>query len=181
MQQSEAHQELREIFAARVHDSFGGARYCLGRARTARKDGDHDDLRKWMWCVGVLRTAAARWRRRAAKLTPMLVCLVWCSLGGGCALQPVQVTDSLIVPPALIRPVCGKWHFDKAPEDAHWDGHAVFVWDSDGTRIIAIDCSLLSVSADFVPLFARFDIDDAAARNLREFLSANGIAVNWAP
>jgi hypothetical protein len=132
-----------------------------------------------MWCVRVLRMAAAQWRKRAEKLTPVLVCIAL--LLHGCAQRPMWVTDSLTVPPDLVRSVCGKWHFDKAPADAHWDGFAVFVWASDDERIVAIDCSLTSVSADFAPLYARVDIDDDDARNLRQFLTANGIEVNWAP
>lgn len=37
--------------------------------------------------VRVLRKAAACWRRRAEKLTPMLICLMWCCVSG-CAKVP---------------------------------------------------------------------------------------------
>ena len=37
--------------------------------------------------VRVLRKAAARWRRRTEKLTPMLICLMWCCFSG-CAKVP---------------------------------------------------------------------------------------------
>jgi hypothetical protein len=180
MQQPEAFQrELRATYAAIVAESFDRARHCLTNARIARQDGHGDSLREMLRCVQVLRMAAAEWRKRVRHIAPVLVCLV--GFLHGCAHRPVWVTDSLTVPPDLIRPVCDKWHFDKAPADAHWDGYAVFVWAADESRIVAIDCSLTSVSADFAPLFARFDIDDDAARNLRQFLTANGIEVNWAP
>ena len=78
-----------------------------------------------MWCARVLRMAAAEWRERATNLSPALVCLAL--FLHGCAHRPVWATNSLTVPPNLIQPVCGKWHFDKAPSDAHWDGYSVSV------------------------------------------------------
>jgi hypothetical protein len=169
-------QELREIFRSRVNERFMDARICLMRARVAHQGGDHAELRKWMRSVRVFRTAAARWRRRAEKLAPMLVCLV-CFLHG-CSIPPVRVTDSLTVPPAAIRPVCDKLSFNHAPRDAHWSGYAELVWDSDGGRVVAIDCGLMSVSADWAPLSERFSIQCEDARDLREFLTANGIEFN---
>jgi hypothetical protein len=83
------HQELREIFRSRVDESFMDARICLARARVARQEGAQDDYTRWMWCVRTLRRAAARWRRRAQKLAPVLVCLVWCCFSG-CAKAPLS-------------------------------------------------------------------------------------------
>ena len=172
-------QELREIFRSRVNERFMDARICLMQARVAHQGGDHAELRKWMHSVRVFRTAAARWRRRAEKLAPMLVCLV--GFLHGCAHQPIRVTDSLTVPPALVRPVCNQWHYHEAPSDAHWDGRAMFVWDANEGVVVAIDCSLTSLSEDFSTLYVRFDIRADDARDLRQFLTANGIEVNWTP
>jgi hypothetical protein len=177
---SEIRRELQRIYRARVPDRFSNARHCLTYARMARRDGDSVGFKEWIWCARVLRMAAARWRKRAEKLAPMLVCLVG-FLHGCCAYQPVKVTDSLTAAPALVRPVCDRLGFNHAPRDAHWSGRAFLVWASDGDRVIAIDCDLLSVSADFAPLSERFDIQADDAKNLREFLTANGIAVNWGP
>ncbi len=47
-----------------------------------RRDGDSVGFREWIWCARVLRMAAARWRKRAEKLAPVLACLVWCCVSG---------------------------------------------------------------------------------------------------
>ena len=71
MQQSETYnQELRAIFATRARESFASARRCLAAARMARRGGDPLRARKWLWCVKVLRVAAAGWRDRAQGIAP---------------------------------------------------------------------------------------------------------------
>ena len=87
-QQRDDHQELRAIFRSRVPGSFASARQCLAFARLARRDGDSVKLRKWMWCVRVLRMAAAEWRKRAETLTPVLVCIAM--LLQGCGKAPAH-------------------------------------------------------------------------------------------
>lgn len=83
----QARQELHAIFLSRVPDRFARARSCLACARIARQDGDSAAIVMWLRNVQVLRTAAARWRRRAEKLAPVLICLVWC-ITSGCAKEP---------------------------------------------------------------------------------------------
>lgn len=113
----------------------------------------------------------------ARKLAPILVvCLL-----SGCAYQPIRVTESLTAPPDLIRPVCFRWEYGELPRDAHFNGHASLIWSADMSRVVAVECDLTSLSQDFSTVFTRVDIRDDEARNLREFLSANGIDVNWAP
>jgi hypothetical protein len=83
MQQSEAfHQELRAAYAAIVADSFARARHCLSLARLAQQAGDCAEVRRWIWCVRVLRIAAGEWRKRAQRIAPVVVCLLLCL---GCA------------------------------------------------------------------------------------------------
>ena len=85
MQQPDPHEELRAIFYARIRDSFAIAHRCLTYARIARQRGDQATLSKWLLSTRVLRTAAARWRKRAQRLAPVVVvvlCLLWCL---GCA------------------------------------------------------------------------------------------------
>ena len=86
MQQSEAfHRQLRASYAAIVADSFARARHCLGLARQARQSGDCAEVRRWMWCVRVLRVAAAEWRKRAQRIAPViLACVISFA---GCARQ----------------------------------------------------------------------------------------------
>ncbi len=86
--QPQPNDELRAIFRARVPDSFEHARYCLTLARAAHQAGDLAELRKWMWCVKAFRVAAAGWRKRAEKLTPVLLCFAL--LLHGCAKAPAH-------------------------------------------------------------------------------------------
>lgn len=90
MEQSEAHRELREIFHSRVSASFEQARRWLQYARCARGAGHREDLAEFLDGVRVYRSAAARWRRRAASVAPLLVCLIACL--GGCAKTPTELT-----------------------------------------------------------------------------------------
>jgi hypothetical protein len=84
----DGHQELREIFRSRVGGSFARARICAAYARTAREAGAAEEVGKWVERIRVLRVAAARWRRRAQNIAPILVCFVWCL--GGCGKAPTQ-------------------------------------------------------------------------------------------
>ena len=101
----QAYRELREIYRSRVHERLRQARNCLARACVARQDGDSAGVLRWLTNAKVLRTAAARWRKRAEKLAPMLVCLVWCCLSG-CAKAPAldvpsrEVTANFEVQPS---------------------------------------------------------------------------------
>jgi hypothetical protein len=79
--------ELHTIFRSRVGDRFSHARRCLAYARQARQDGDSAEAQRWLYFVGVMRTAAARWRRRAQSVLPTLGCFVW--LLHGCAKAPL--------------------------------------------------------------------------------------------
>lgn len=89
MQQSEAfHRELRATYAAIVTELFDRARYSLTLAHAAQQAGDCAEVRKWMWSVRALRMAAAEWRKRAQRVAPMLMCLLWCLVG--CAKAPPQ-------------------------------------------------------------------------------------------
>jgi hypothetical protein len=93
MQQSEAFQrQLRAHYATIVDDTFTRARHCLTLARAAHQAGDCAEVRKWMWCVRVLRMAAAEWRNRAQSIAMVLVCLA--SLLHGCAKAPARVIPS---------------------------------------------------------------------------------------
>jgi hypothetical protein len=83
----EAHHELRDVFRSRVSQSFCWARICFHYARTARSDDAHRELALWVERARVLRRAAARWRRRAATLAPVLVCLLSFGLSG-CGREP---------------------------------------------------------------------------------------------
>lgn len=99
MQQSDPHEELRAIFHARVRDSFAIAHRCLTYARIARQRGDQASLRKWLLSTRVLRTAAAKWRRRAQRIAPLVVCFFWCLVG--CAKSPArEVTVDFNVQPS---------------------------------------------------------------------------------
>jgi hypothetical protein len=87
MQQSEAfEQQLRAHYAAIVAESFDSARHCLSLARAAHQAGNCAQVRKWLWSVRVLRMAAAEWRNRAQRITPVMLCIVWCLVG--CAKAP---------------------------------------------------------------------------------------------
>jgi hypothetical protein len=89
MQQSEVfQQQLQATYTSIVVESFGRARHCPSLARVAQQAGDCGQVRKWIWSVQVLRIAAApEWRKRAQRVAPMLLCLVW--LLHGCAKAPV--------------------------------------------------------------------------------------------
>lgn len=173
--------ELREIFSARIQSSFDHARTCLGYARAARQSGDSDRVRDMLWCIRAFRVAAVAWRERARKLAPMLLMCLLMGFTGCVTSRPVPVTDNLSAPLLLFRPVCDRLDFNHAPRDAHWSGYAELVWDSDGDRVVAIDCDLLSMSAGFAPLSERFDIRAAEALKLRQFLRSNGVETNWTP
>jgi hypothetical protein len=75
--------ELRQIFRARVGQSFAKARDCLGYARAARIQGASEEVAKWMRCVRVMRHSAALWRQRAQRIAPVLACFLWCLAGCG--------------------------------------------------------------------------------------------------
>jgi hypothetical protein len=92
MQQPDVHDELRQIFAARVRSSFTTARICVAYARTARNEGATEELHAWMGRIRALRVAAKNWRRRAQSIAPVIVCLV-CFLHG-CAKAPGQDVPS---------------------------------------------------------------------------------------
>ena len=82
------HQDLRAIYRSRVRDAFGRARACLTHARLARQVGDHDSYCKLLLCVAAFRLSAARWRKRAARATPVfLLCLLSCL---GCTKAPTR-------------------------------------------------------------------------------------------
>lgn len=82
MQQSEAfHRQLRAHYAAIVAESFDRARHCLGLARAAQQAGNCAEVRKWVGSVRVLRMAAAEWRNRAQRITPTVLCVLWCLVG----------------------------------------------------------------------------------------------------
>ena len=91
----------------------------------------------------------------------------------------MPVTDTLTAPITLFRPLCDRFDYPGATPGAHWDGHAELTWEAlDTDVIIGVQCSLTSWRRD-VPetLEARIDIRDRTAKDLRTFLSQNGIAV----
>jgi hypothetical protein len=96
-----AHQTLRAILRSRVRESFTRAHRCLTYARIARECGDRDKVQEWLESVLVFRTAAARWRKRAEKLAPVLMCLLWCLVGCAKApLPPREFTANFEVQPS---------------------------------------------------------------------------------
>lgn len=99
---SEIRRELQRTYRARVPGSFANARDCLTFARMARRDGDSVGFREWIWCARVLRMAAAKWRRRAQSIAPVLVCLVLFLHGCGKGPAPPQweVTANFEVQPS---------------------------------------------------------------------------------
>jgi hypothetical protein len=87
MQESEAFQrQLRGHYATIVAESFDRARHCLSLARVAQQAGNCAEVRKWLRSVRVLRMAAAEWRNRAQRITPLILCALWCLVG--CAKAP---------------------------------------------------------------------------------------------
>lgn len=101
MQQSEAFErELRTMYTAIVADTFIRARHFLTLARVAQQTGNCAEVRKWMWSVRVLRMAAAEWRNRAQRITPMILCFLWCLVG--CAKAPPgELSANFEVQPSL--------------------------------------------------------------------------------
>lgn len=79
------------------------ARNCLAEARTARRLGLSD--REWLRALYFSRMALSQWRKRAERLAPMLVCVVWC-ITSGCAKAPAldvpsrEVTTNFEVQPS---------------------------------------------------------------------------------
>lgn len=98
----QARQQLREIFHSRVHTSFVRARICLRCARVAHRRGDTGEFQKWLSAARVLRSAAAGWRKRAQRISPVLICLL--GFLNGCAKvappAPREVTANFEVQPS---------------------------------------------------------------------------------
>jgi hypothetical protein len=100
MQQSGAFEQLRAHYVAIVAESFGRARHCLSLARAAHQAGNCTEVHKWMWSVRVLRMAAAEWRKRATRITPVLVCFLWCVVGCAKVAPPREFTANFEVQPS---------------------------------------------------------------------------------
>lgn len=167
MQQSEAfHGQLRASYAAIVAESFEKARHCLSLARLAQESGDCAEVRRWIWCVRVLRMAAAEWRNRASRIAPALVCLLWLV---GCVARPapVKVSATVTVPTDLLRLTCERFHPTK---DAHWDGVADLLWSADG-RVIGVHCSYTTMEAGLATVAIDVDIRTPLARELRAYVT----------
>jgi hypothetical protein len=89
--------------------------------------------------------------------------------------RPMEVTEDVSAPVALVRPVCDAWSYPNMPADAHWDGQAQLVWTTD-LQVLAVDCSLTSISSGWIEtLETRVDIRGDRARDLRRFLVLNGV------
>lgn len=73
--------ELRALFELRATENFRWARRCLDYAREARRRGDLEGVKKWIWGVAVLRDAAMRWRDRARCIVPSLVAALLLLMG----------------------------------------------------------------------------------------------------
>jgi hypothetical protein len=162
MQQSSAfEQELRAHYAAIVEDSFARARRCLERARLARLDGDHDTFQRMLWCVGVLRMAAAEWRKRAQHILPTLV-LLWLA---GCKTPHSVTVEGHVIPPAIVRAVC-----DQLPVQGRWDGHANLIVDHAGD-VLGMECNYtVPEGARFLTSYAQVGIRAPQAQPLLAYL-----------
>lgn len=154
-----------------LHD----ARSCPVRVAFARQESDPIGVLGLLRNVQTLYSAGDHRGRRSEGSLRKSVCLVW--LLHGCVHQPVKVTESLIVPPALVSSVCEKWSYPALPADSHWDGRASLLWAADGREVVGIDCSLTSLSAGLITIETRVDIRENSASALRAFLTANEIPV----
>jgi hypothetical protein len=173
----QARQELRDIFSSRVHASFVRARICLRCARLARRRGDTGEFHKWLNAARVLRGAAAGWRQRAQRIAPVLVCLLWCL--AGCAQAPsLPVTVDLTALGALVRPGLRTAGLPSHPvRFTLGRARGPIVWASDNSEVVAVDCSMTSLSEGLVTLETRVDIRELYAGALRRFLTQNGVPV----
>jgi hypothetical protein len=138
------------------------ARGCLESAQVARQAGDHDRLRKMLWCVRVLRMAASEWRQRAQRVAPMLVCLLWLA---GCATPHPATVGALTIPSKIARAIC-----ERIPSRGHWDGHATLILDRDG-GIIGLECDY-TVLEDGSTAFAQVGVRAPEAQPLLDYLQA---------
>jgi hypothetical protein len=75
------------IAEAHVEWSRQFVRFCVDELRTARRLGLPED--GWRRALYFGRMALAQWRKRAERLAPVLVCLVW-FIAGGCAKAPAR-------------------------------------------------------------------------------------------
>jgi hypothetical protein len=171
MQQSEAFErQLRETYAAIVAESFAHARHCLGLARSAKQAGDRAQVRKWVWSVRVLRMAAAEWRNRAQRMTPMLVCLIW--LLGCTTPAALRVTDAVGLPHALVSRAC----------EENYTRNVVTLQSAEilysGDVPWALDCDLYDFGfSDHRRVLVDFRHSTAAVDQIRDYLRANGVRV----
>ena len=146
------------------------ARICLMRARVAHQRGNHAELRKWMRSIRVFRTAAARWRRRAEKLAPTLVCLLWLA---GCVTTPTYwVTDAVSLPHALVSDACEE-HYT---QDIVTLDHVEILHSGDEPW--ALDCNLFDfAAADHRRVLVDFRRSTFAVDRIRAYLTSNGVPI----
>ena len=112
--------------------------------------------------------------------------LLACAVLAACATNPpMPVTDNLSAPLALVRLVrlvCESWSYPHIPDGAHWDGGAHLVWTTN-EEVIAVECSVTSMSGGLQTLETRVGIREERARALRDFLARNDVPVHapWGP
>jgi hypothetical protein len=106
--------------------------------------------------------------------------LLFSLAAGGCAanLPAVPVTDEgLAAPVALFRPICERFDHPQVVGGSRWDGRAELLWESPTTDVvIGVECGLTALSSGLMTLEVPVDIRDPRARDLRAFLTQNGIA-----
>lgn len=152
MQESEAfNRELKARYAAIVAETLGRARHCLSLARAARRAGNRAERRKQLLATRVLWMAAAEWRKRAQRIAPALVCLLWLA---GCATHPPVTVNGRTIPYKVVRSVCAAYQ--------HWTGHADVLTDAEG-HIAGLECAYDGYLRDI-------RIGSPEARPLAEFL-----------
>ena len=156
MQESEAfNRELKARYAAIVAETLGRAQHCLHLARAARRAGNRAERLEQLSAGRVLWMAAAEWRKRAQRIAPVLMCLLWLA---GCATPPPVTVNGHTIPYKVVRAVCAAYH------DARWNGHADVLLDAEG-HIGGLECWYGDGGYGRV-----VHISDPRARPLAEFL-----------
>ena len=180
MQESEAfNRELKARYAAIVAETLGRARHCLSLARAARRAGNRAERRKQLLATRVLWMAAAEWRKRAQRIAPALVCLLWLA---GCATpncpKAIRVTDAVSLPLELVRSACLEGTQDPMVivdhvevlyrDNDYWDRKTAW----------AIECYLFRFGVDeLTRKLVDFRKSTAAVDRIRDYLVMNGVRV----